>query len=762
MMIMLSSRHYRVTVTSLAIVLLLAGVDTHAQSRKPAAASSGWQLCKPDILAGAVTHRADAAVQASPLGISADQGVASPSTVSLEGNVQARQGDQDLQASSMRLDRLANRLQAEGEFVYGNPSLALRGKQAQWDLNKGQGLFENTQYYLPGRHAQGEAEQVRVDRLSKQSQLKDATFSTCIRGDEFWQLRTRKLDIDENAGRGVARDTTLAIKGVPVLYVPYLSFPITDQRQSGFLLPSMGASSGNGLDLSIPYYWNIAPNQDMTLVPRILSKRGVLLGAEYRFLHSQDRGTITVEYLPYDREYGAARDAIDIRYQASPLPNLHTDLLYEHVSDNQYLTDLGNNIGLFEPSYLQQYFVANYSGNAWTATGRVQRFQTLNTALFPPLSQPYNRLPQLLFNGAWHRNPYGLDYKLNGELVHFDRDAGVTGTRVDVEPGIRFPLEWAAGFVTPGLSYSYTAYELNNTTPGANSTPSRSAPVFSVDSGLFFDRPVQWQWWGNQANIQTLEPRLFYLYVPYRNQSDIPVFDSAQIDPGYPWLFLENRFVGADRLGDANQLTTALTTRLLNANDGRELLRANIGYVYYFSEPQVTLGTVPSAEVIAPGIIADSVFFLRPDLTLHGALEWQNKSNDIQRGIVDLRYAADNGRIFNFASRYVRDSINELDISFIWPINEHWTSIGRWNYSLLDSLLMDIFAGFEHRECCWALRMVARQRRPSPEADKLQNAIYLELELTGLTNIGSNIEKVLADAILGRDISGTQQTRSYR
>lgn len=749
---------YKYTIISFFLWLVLpCGVLAQTSS-----SSHRWLMCEPDSLAKELTTASGTPEQPAPLQVTADQGESSRSEATLQGNVRAQQGDRRLQASSAKIDREANRLLAEGDVIFADPSLAVHGNRAEWDLQNERGLFDKTQYYLAKRNAQGQAEQVRVDLARKRSRLKDATFSTCVRGQEFWQLRARQLDIDENRQRGTARDITLAIKDVPVMYFPYLSFPISDERQSGFLIPSIGYETGNGLDLRVPYYWNIAPNRDATLSPRIISSRGLLMGGEYRFLNAKDSGTIRAEYIPYDRKFGGERNALDIKHQANFLPNLYTDLSYEHVSDENYLKDLSNYIGLFTPSYLEQHLVSTYGGGEWTVTALAQRFQTIDEQLFTSENEPYDRLPQVLFNGGWTQRNSGLDYTMRGELVRFDRDQGVTGTRLDLQPAITLPLEWTAAFLTPRLSYRYTAYDLQNTEPAANSTPSRSAPVLSIDSGLFFDRPIQWRWWGNQADTQTLEPRLFYLYVPFRDQSDLPDFDSAEVDTGYAWLFLENRFTGADRLGDANQITAALSTRLLNSRDGHELLRGSIGYVHYFQDPRVSLeNTVPEA-ILAPGIVAESMLYVRPDLSLRGSLEWDDQLQDSRRSAFDLHYDSGDGRLFSFSHRFAKDALEQVDISFLWPINERWNTVARWNYSLQDSRNMDALAGLEYRECCWALRMVARQHRDQPQDEDVKNSVFLELELTGLTGVGTNIGKLLENSILGYETAVTPGFSRYR
>lgn len=731
---------YSAILTGLVLLLLSSG----AQAQAVTSPDLGL-MCRPDPLAELVTPDTGAPEDA-PVRFTADTAQSSASEALLEGDVLVEQGDRRLQASSVSLDRLSNRLHAGGGVTYGDPTLAVRSREADVDMESEVGVFRDAEYFLPERNIQGSAERVEANRRTNQARLEGVTYSTCDRGAEFWQMRTRQLDVDQESGRGSARHITFAIRDVPILYFPYLSFPIDDERHSGFLAPRFGYESESGVDIRVPYYWNIAPDRDMTIAPRILSERGLLLGGEYRFLNPRDRGEIRLEYLPDDQVFGADRYSAYIAHQANPLPGFYTDLLYQHVSDDDYLDDLDNNLDLLSPTYLERRLDTVYYGGPWTALARLQDFQTIDEAIFGD-DEPYNRLPQLVFSGAWPRRSNGLTYDLHSELVRFDRDTGVTGIRGDLQAGLSLPLQWPAGFLIPRLSYRYTAYDLQNTAPEASETPSRGAPIVSVDGGLFFERPVQG--WGGQAGIWTLEPRLFYLYVPFRDQSDIPVFDSAEIDRSYSWLFLENRFIGADRLGDANQLTTALTTRLLNARDGRERLRASIGQVRYFRDRRVTLENTAPEEDSRSELIAEAWMRLTRALSLRSAVHWDPSQEMTRRSIVDLRYHPGDGRLLNIAYRFARDELEQVDISLLWPLGPQWRTMARWNYSLSQERNLDAFAGFEYGECCWALRMLARQHRDSPQDEEAKNSIYFELELRGLAGIGTSIDRMMERSILG-------------
>lgn len=711
-------------------------------------------LCGPDPLAETLPPYTGALQGNSPLQFTADSAESSPSEAVLKGNVEVEWGDQRLKASQLVLDRNKNVGFVNKGVVFSDPELAIRGKKAEWNFDAKTGWFESVDYYYPSQNAQGSAQQVKTDRPNRTSRFENATYSTCTRGNEFWKLRARRLDVDEKRGRASARHMTFAFKDVPVLYFPYFSYPITDKRETGFLLPRIGYDNINGYDLTVPFYWNIAPEQDMTISPRILTKRGVMLGGEYRYLQPKHQGQARAEFLPDDRVFGSNRSAFYVEHRANPLSKLYTDVLFQEVSDDEYLNDFSNTLDLLNPTYLERHLNASYFGENWSLLGRFQNYQTLDPAIFDE-DEPYSRLPQVLFTGSWRQGYNKPIYELRGEVVNFDRDTGVSANRLDIMPAVSLPLRWPAGYVSPRLSYRLTNYNLRDTTPGENSSPSRDAPMFSLDTGLFFERPLAWPNAKTKGGLLTLEPRLFYLYVPFRDQSDIPIFDSAQFDPSYTGFFLENRFTGADRLGDANQLTTALTSRVLDPQ-GRERGRINVGQVQFFEDRRVTLNeqtaiaTEEARTSSSSRLIGEARAFLGSGVFLSGSMQWDPVQRSTIRRAVNLDYNPGGGRLLKGAYRFTRDTLEELDFAMVWPIGHRWRTVGRWNYSLLTNRNMDALAGIEYRDCCWALRFLGRQQRINPRDDETKNLFYVELELRGLGGIGTtSIENLLEGVISG-------------
>ncbi|MDX1605206.1 MAG: LPS assembly protein LptD, partial [Candidatus Competibacterales bacterium] len=522
-----------------------------------------------------------------------------------------------------------------------------------------------------------------------------------------------------------------------------------DQRQSGWLVPKAGYDSEGGFDLALPYYWNIAPARDATLRPRLLTDRGLMLGAEYRFLTPRSRGQLSAEFLPDDQAFGDDRSSFRIEHRAQPLTGFYTDLLYQEVSDDDYLDDLGDSIGLLGPDYLDRHLDLNYRARRWQAGLRVQQFQILDRALFPPEDGPYDRLPQLVFDGSLPAQFGGLNLALRGELTRFEHELHVDGTRADLETGFGWPLEWPAGFLRPRLQYRYTAYALDGVEADADDRPDRAAPVGSLDAGLFLERMVDRDWLGG-SGLQTLEPRLFYLYVPHRAQDDIPLFDTTEIDRSYTWLFLDNRFTGADRLGDANQLTAAVTTRLLREDDGDERARLSLGQIFYFRDRRVTLDPAsPPERDPNSGLIAEGRVALGGGLALRGHYQWDAERDRTQRSALHFNYEPLPNRVINLSHAFVRDTLEQLDLSFAWPVDQRWQVVGRWNYSLALDRNLDTFLGVGYEDCCWALRLLGRQYRDEPRDADARNSVYLQLELKGLSSVGRSIDRLLRDTIFG-------------
>lgn len=668
------------------------------------------------------------------------------------GNVQVEHANERLEADRVSYNRRDNTLDAEGQVYLEQPGLRVTGSRLHYQLDRRAGQAEQAEFRLTDSAARGyaaSAEMLNAD----QSRYNQAAYTTCPPGNSDWLINADELEIDQSTGVGVARNASLRFKGVPFIYLPYATFPIDDRRMSGFLPPSIGTSENTGADFSIPYYFNIAPAMDATLTSRIMSKRGLLLGGEFRYLAERSRGEIQAELLPNDSERAAGenstRGALNIRADGKPLKRWRYEVDLNYVSDNDYINDLGNSLAATSVRHQERRGDIRYQGDGWNLLGRAQYYQTIDRTIAVN-DRPYSRLPQLLLNLEKPDQAMGLTYHLRSEYVQFEHSSNskVKGDRFDLQPAISLPLRRPWGFFTPKLSLRHTRYDLENQTPGLNSSPSRTLPTLSLDGGLYFDRPTNW--FGSTVT-QTLEPRLFYLYTPHEDQSAIPDLDTSELDFSFANLFRDNRFSGSDKIGDANQLTTALTSRSLSRESGEELLRASIGQILYFRDREVQLTSAsPVVDDDSSAIVAEVATRLSRNWRLQGGIQWNPHQSDgaTERSAIGLHYADPKQRILNLAYRYTAGTIEQTDLSARWPISHQVHLVGRWNYSLLHEKTMESFAGIEYNSCCWITRFVVRDYRSDANSEG-NLALFLQLELKGLTSLGDKIDQFLERGILG-------------
>lgn len=722
------------------------------------AAESGvdtWRLCPAgaDPLPPAPQpSRADYAPGTTE--ISADAATLVEHGVStLTGAVEVTRDGQSLRADVLRYSDDEQWLEARDHATYWSNELFWSGARAHWDLATDIGTLQSGDFRLPQLHGRGSAAEAIRDTRGAKTLLRDVAYTTCPIGEEAWRLDAAKLTLDHAAEWGVARDVVVHVGRVPVFYSPYLSFPLSDRRKSGFLWPIFGTSSTSGTELGIPYYWNIAPERDATLTPRYFDKRGAMLGAEYRYLMRTGEGRLNVEWLPNDDAHNDDdRSFLSFSHRQRFLDDtLSTYLLYNRVSDREYFEDFGNEPGITSQRFLERLAEVTYVRPYWYAIGRVQSYQTVDRTL-PGAARPYERLPQLL---VFAQLPGGGDNRLNfrilGEGVYFDRPDSIVGTRVDLRPSISLPLRNPSAFLTPTLTLRYTQYLVENA-PGLEDDPNRVVPVASVDSGLFFDRDLQL---GRGRYLQTLEPRLFYLYVPYRRQDELPVFDTGQYDFTFDQLFREDRFSGPDRVSDANQVALAVTSRLLDRAGGRERLRASIGQIYYFDTPDVTLpGSLPARDHESD-LIAEVTGRPLRDLRARASLLWDPNNDGTSRATLGLRYQPAPDRVINADYRVRKDirglgntDVEQTDFSLRWPVTRNLGVVARWVYSLRNGEHLDAFGGVEYEGCCWGIRAVARRFLGAANGE-YENGFFVQFELKGLAGIGTG-----ADTFLERNLPG--------
>jgi LPS-assembly protein len=693
----------------------------------------------------------------------------------LSGNVRIERADQLLRGDRIDYNDTTTDYDAQGNVRYQEAGELLSADRLRGNTQANRGVAENVRYQLLQSRGNGTA--ARGELLDAQhSRYSLVTYSTCDVGHHLWEVRAKSLKMDKATGVGTAHGATMRFADVPFLYLPYFTFPLDNRRKSGFLYPTFGSSNRSGTMFAIPYYLNLAPNYDATLEPRIYTQRGTLLAGEFRYLVPGTRGQLNFEYLPNDHgenssplEPTKGTDRWLLKYGdstrlAGPW-SFSTSI--NRASDRSYLRDFGNDLYTTSVGTLSSSGSIQGHGDWWNASFGAISYQNVDPYL-PDSVVQYKRWPSASLGLDIPINRW-LEFGADTQATAFRKDNVIEGDRLDLYPYLAADFRGAAWFVRPKLAYRYTAYQLDSNyqnygyrgrltgtqvSPFDDRTPSRALPIASLDTGLIFERPTSLF---GTAYTQTLEPRLYYLYVPYRNQDDLPLFDSRRMSFDYWQLFSPNQFSGADRQMNANNLTAALTTRLLD-DDGVERLSASLGQIHYFTPQRVQL-PVSQTTVAAPtdwtrsDYVAQLGVQLNDRWRLNSAYQWSPNTRQTSLGTLELQRRIGVDGIFNFSYRFRRNLVEQYDASAIYPISERWRLLGRWVYSVRDKRTVEALAGVEYDSCCVAVRVVGRHyvvtSGPISQRGQSNNALMFELVFKGLGAFNGQTEDVLRRGILG-------------
>ncbi|WP_212631053.1 LPS-assembly protein LptD [Pseudomonas sp. KB-10] len=744
----------------------------------------------------------------------------------LAGDVVLRQSGMQVEADEASLHQTENRGELVGNVRLRDKGTLVVGDRAELQLDNGEARIDNAEYVMHQAHVRGSALYAKREETAI-IRLKDGTYTRCEPGDNAWHLKGNNVTLNPATGFGTATNVTLRVKDIPVFYTPYIYFPIDDRRQSGFLPPSLGTSSSNGFSLQTPYYFNLAPNYDATLYPTYMAKRGLLMEGEFRYLTESSEGQVGGAWLndqederKLQSEYEDQRWMYSWQHRQGLNSRLLAEVDYTDISDPYYFQDLNTDLGIETQTYVNQRGTLTYRGDSYTARLNLHAYELANITDVTP----YDRLPQITLDGKLPFNPGGLDFTYGSELVRFDRslrsgefinkdgvsegpwhDANISGlarangTRLHLEPGVSLPLDWSWGFVKPQVKYLQTNYDLDLDQRGKNtllpneqysSSQNRGVGLFSVDSGLYFDRNTTL--FGREAR-QTLEPRLFYLYVPEEDQTDIPVFDSSESTFSYASLWRENRFTGKDRIGDENKMSLGVTSRWIESN-GFERQRISLGQAFYFEDrkvqmPGIDYRTREEAQSSVSPYALEYMYRYNQDWRFTSSFNWDPDSHRTRSGSAMFHYQpADNPRkIINAGYRYRNDTLNydqrtgrwsyggdygtptdsyyikdyykidQHDFSVIWPLAPQWSLISRWQYDYGRNRTLEAFGGFEYDSCCWKLRLINRYWIDYDEVsldpsrnDEPDRGIFLQIVLKGLGGVvGNKVETFLDQGIQG-------------
>jgi LPS-assembly protein len=657
-----------------------------------------------------------------------------------EVEIKYREGTLTAQGASLAPDGNVDLL---GRVEATSADVTVYGENAHYDPGTETISFSSAGFDMPKRPARGSAQQIQVSSDSRIS-LSSMLFTTCPPENVAWEISAKSAELDVNGGVGTARGVKLDFKGVPVLYVPYFSFPINSERKSGFLTPGIGSGERTGFEVTVPYYLNLAPNYDLTLAPRYMRERGTQINSDFRYLMPNSRGEFGFEYLADDEETQTTRRYANLQHESLFGPRDQFEILsgIEGVSDDAYFEDLGTSLAVTSQTHLNRFLDLTFFAPNWSLLTRFQNYQTIDPEL-TNVDYPYERVPQVVFGGAWRGRL--LQFDSDTELVNFDRNVGTTGWRLDSTQELSLRFARAGMYLTPAVAVRQTNYWIDNPAPGEDDLLRRGLPVGSLDTGMTFEREAE----GDRRSwVQTLEPRLLYVRVPFEDQSALPVFDTILPDFNLVQLFRKYQFVGPDRVADTDQLSFGVTTRLIDAANGRERLTASLGQTRYLNPQLVTLPDALPTDTDASDYVAEVGVGLRDAWALDVGYQWNSETSSTARSEMRFEYRPKDDRLFGIGYRYRRDALEQGDVSLVWPIAQRWRVIGSYSYSFLDKERLEDFVGWEYEACCWRIRMINRNyvSRRTGETD---SSLSVQLELKGLSQRVTSPDELLDRGILG-------------
>jgi len=685
---------------------------------------------------------ADSELKPGAVAIEADLTEIVDKTIVFTGNAELEKDGMVVTADKLSYDKVSDSFAGEGNILIQDPSgNVFQAQKMEMEVETMIGSAEDVKYTLTSKTA-GKAPSgtkfIRAHGKAKSIDfeghdlivLNDATYSTCRKDKEIAVFNAAKIELDQSAGTGKARNMKLRLFDVPVFWFPYVSFPLNSDRKTGFLMPTIGSTGRLGTSIKIPYYFNIAPNMDATVGANYYSKRGAQLQGEYRYMTKGGKGNFNGAYLSDDKVTGENRYGYKFNLRQRLARSWNASVNYAEVSDENYFEDFSRSLLLTSATYLRQEGRLDYSGRWLRANALYSRFQTIDETI-PEVSRPYKREPAIAFST---KMPKLNDFKFDvyGSYTDFQRTDRISGPRSDLGASIAYDFNKMYGFIKPKATFRYTSYDLTNVAAGQNTTPDRSLGIFSLDTGLYFDKS---SFIKGRDFTTTLEPRLFYLYVPFEDQTDIPVFDTGQNTFSMGTMFRENRFTGPDRIGDANQLTVALTSRLISADSGDDLLKGTLGQIYYFDDRKVNLSTnpTPAQTFNRSDFVGELYTRLSKKFYMYNFFQYNSEQSELGVFNTDLRYTKDARRGIKLGYYNRNKNSEQLNANVAWALAPRWQLSANARYDLKANDFLRGGIGVSYSACCWGIRVDA-QRRIDNNSEYV-NAFLIQLELNGLTKI---------------------------
>jgi LPS-assembly protein len=685
------------------------------------------------------------------------------------GGVEASQGYRRLSADTATVDKVKRTGLLEGNVELREPDLLLRGSSATVNSETGEAVLKDSHFVLHKSHVRGGAARI-TRREDEIIELDHGHYTYCPPDSDLWILQAENLELDLEEGTGTARNATIEMGGIPLFYTPYLKFPLDNRRKSGFLWPEMGNDSNGGADVALPYYFNLAPNYDATLTPRYIGDRGLLTELELRYLgNNVGYWELGGGWISGDDQYqddfpddDGNRWLTAVEQHGLFARRWRSEIDFTKTGDDDYFRDLGTtSLEVKQSTHLAQRGQMDYLGDKWLFQMRVEEFQTIARDIN---DDPYRKLPQMSMIRTALPDAFEPNLIMTSDYTYFDHASRRKGHRLYNELGVSYPMSWIFGFLNTQVKYRQLNYDLDAPVfadDRLDDTPDVGAPLFTVDGGLIFERDLNW---GGQTYLQTFEPRAYYLWADYENQTGLPDFDTSELTFAFNQLFRDTRFSGHDRLDDANQASLGITTRIIDPESGVERLHASIGQIHYFRDREVTLGAqLPEDREGSSSIALE--FGLAPSDTwdMRSSWLWNTDDEKLDQSYVQIGYRGNNQRIFNLGHSYRRyvgtdpegEDIDQVDFSTYFPVDDNWSIFLRSLYDLEEKDRVNDMVGIEYNDCCWRVRLVyqrALEQSTGANVDKLvehEQATYLQFQLKGLGGVGDQVTSLLEEFIRG-------------
>lgn len=704
-----------------------------------------------------------------PIFASANQSEMIGDLVRLNGGAQATQGYRTLRADQAEFHQEERWGNLFGNVELREPGVLLTGATANIDTVSGRAQITANNFVFHDEHIRGSSD-LMVRREDEIIELNDASYTYCPPGSDRWMLFADNIELDFDTGTGVARDAKVEFGGVPILYTPYLEFPLDDRRKSGFLWAEIGTDSEGGGDLALPYYFNLAPNYDATLTPRYINNRGLLTELEMRYL-GENVGYWEVggAYIHGDELYeedfpdqNGNRWLALIQHNGLFQQRWRTSIDFTKTEDDDYFNDFGTtSLESRQANNLVQRGEINYLGDTWSADLRYEEFQTLARDIIVP---PYEKKPQLTLYRSALETPFRPNLVALADLTEFENETRVNGQRLYGEAGVTLPMNWIFGSLRTTALYRHINYDLEDEriiNGELDDSPDVGAPLFDIEGELIFERPMQF---GSKTYLNTLEPKVYYLWSDFEEQDGTPNFDTTDLTFSYDQLYRRTRFSGRDRLDDSNQLAVGVTTRVIDETSGREKFKASIGQIFYFDDREVTLGLQDDEDLEGTSALAGQLDFAPGErFEWRSSWVWNTDQDELEQGSVTAQYMGDNRRIINLGYNFRRDrgvnpfldDVNQADVSTYFPVGDNWALILRVMYDFKENDRVNDLAGFEYNNCCWRIRIVHERTLNQTNRSNMEqlvdrdHATFVQFQLKGLGGTSEEVSQILEETIRG-------------